>query len=151
MSADIHAAGPDDAEVLAALHARSFTAPWDAAAFRRLLSQPGCDALVVNAPAAVGFIVVRTVVDESEVLTVAVDPDMRGRGLAGRLLAEALTRMSARGSRACYLEVAHDNDAAIALYRAHRFVPCGQRPSYYARGENAANAIIMKRGDNSGA
>ena len=110
-----------------------------------LFRSPGCDALILKSPESVGFILVRTVVDESEILTVAIDPALRGRGLAGRLLSDALARMAARGSRTCFLEVAHDNAAAIALYRAHRFVPCGQRPSYYARGDESAKAIVMKR------
>lgn len=145
MTPAIRVAGIEDAEGLAALHARSFSTPWDADSIRALLRQTGCDALLAAAPAPAGFLLMRTIVDESEILTVAVDPAMRRRGLAGKLLAEGLKRAAALGSRVCHLEVAHDNVAAISLYRAHGFVECGRRPSYYARGHSTVPAIVMKR------
>ena len=40
---------------------------------------------------------------------------------------------AARGCESLFLEVAADNDAAIALYSALDFETVGRRASYYAR------------------
>ena len=73
--------GPADAGRLAVLHATAFDAPWDAAAFAVLLSQPGVFAI----RAEDGFILCRTVLDEAEILTLAVRPSARRSGLGARL------------------------------------------------------------------
>ena len=69
----------DQAQRLAALHATAFDAPWNAAAFSVLLSGPGVFAI----ESADGFILMRAVADEAEILTLAVRPDARGRGEGG--------------------------------------------------------------------
>jgi ribosomal protein S18 acetylase RimI-like enzyme len=58
----------------------------------------------------------------AELLSVAVDPDWRGRG-AGRLLVAAfLAEGVARGSDAAHVVVGADNDGAVALYKQAGFV-----------------------------
>ena len=55
---------------LASIHAEAFDAPWDAAAFSDLLAQAGVIACVETD----GFILIRVVADEAEILTLAVRP-----------------------------------------------------------------------------
>lgn len=141
----IRRAGVEDGALLAALYEKSFTTPWDAKTFADFLAQPACDAFIVAAPQPAGFILVRTVADESEIITLAVDPAQRGRGLAAKLLDAALAHVAQRGAGCCHLEVASDNAAARALYRKFRFEQSGLRRAYYQRGEKAADAISMKR------
>lgn len=75
---------------------------------------------------------------EAELLRIAVDPAHRGRGL-GRTLLEACQRdLAGEGLAQLYLEVRVSNRAAIQLYRACGWEPCGRRPGYYADGEDAA-------------
>jgi len=135
----------EDAAMLAVLYAAAFATPWDAKAFSDFLAQPACDAFIVATPQPAGFILVRTVADECEVITLAVDPKQRGRGLAAQLMATALTHVAQRGATSCHLEVASDNAAALALYRKFRFEQSGLRREYYRRGEKTADAITMKR------
>ena len=121
--------GPADAPRLAALHAEAFDAPWDAAAFATLLDQPGVFAIGNDD----GFILCRIVVDEAEILTLAVRPAAR-RGGVGRRLTEAAADLAATGgAETLFLEVAEDNPAAIALYLAAGFEATGRRRGYYAR------------------
>lgn len=123
-----------DVPALAALHAASFDAGWDAASIGTLLSSPGCFALWLPGRA---FILMRTVLDEAEVITLAVTPPHRRRGLARALLEAAAACCVLRGALTLHLEVAAANTPACALYCALGFRQVGQRPRYYADGGDA--------------
>jgi ribosomal-protein-alanine N-acetyltransferase len=79
----------------------------------------------------VAFIIGRAVADEFEVLNLAVAPVHRRRGIALRLMHEALRVARVGGARRAYLEVRDSNEAAIALYSHLGFTECGRRPRYY--------------------
>lgn len=129
-----------DPDHLAAIHAETFDAPWDAAAFADLLGQAG----VVAVAEADGFILIRVVADEAEILTLAVRPAARRRGIAARLTAEAAAAAQSLGAARLFLEVAEDNAPARALYAALGFQPAGRRRGYYARKDGpAADALIL--------
>lgn len=125
---------------LAGLHAGAFAAPWDAAAFEALLGQAGVFA--IEAPE--GFILIRSVADEAEILTLAVDPAARRRGVGARLVREGAAEAAARGATRLFLEVADDNPAALALYARAGFTEAGRRRGYYARPEGGRqDALIL--------
>lgn len=129
-----------DPDRLAALHASAFDAPWDVPAFRRLLAMPGAE---VEAEAD-GFLMWRRAADEAEIVTLAVRPEARRQGLAGRLLDRAVARARSQGVTRMILEVAHDNGAALALYATRGFVQSGRRRGYYARADGSrADALIL--------
>lgn len=132
---------PDSAAArLAALHAEAFDAPWDAAAFATLLDQPG----VMAAETADGFILIRTVAGEAEILTLAVRPCARRRGVGAELLARGVVLALAGGAGRLFLEVAEDNVAARALYARAGFTEAGRRRGYYARTDGpAADALVL--------
>jgi ribosomal-protein-alanine N-acetyltransferase len=125
---------------LADLHAAAFPAPWDAAAFEALLDQSGV--LAIEAPG--GFILIRTVADEAEILTLAVDPVARRRGLGARLVRDGAAAAAAGGAARLFLEVADDNTAALAVYARAGFLEAGRRPGYYARPDGRPrDALIL--------
>lgn len=75
---------------------------------------------------------------EAELLRIAVDPAHRGEGL-GRILLETCQReLAEEGLVHLFLEVRVSNAAAIRLYKACGWEPCGLRPRYYPDGEDAA-------------
>jgi ribosomal-protein-alanine N-acetyltransferase len=78
----------------------------------------------------VGFSLFRSVVDESELLLLAVHPDQQRRGIGRRLLDDFIDRAHADGATRVHLEV-RDGNPAIAMYRAARFAPVGRRRNYY--------------------
>lgn len=134
------ALGTGAAARLAALHASAFNAPWDAATFETLLGQAGVHLTEV----ADGFILVRTVVDEAEILTLAVRPADRRRGIGAALVARGAANAAAQGATRLFLEVAEDNAAARALYERSGFAEAGRRPGYYARAEGSdQDALIL--------
>ena len=78
-----------------------------------------------------GFALTRQVMDEAELLLIAVLPGQRGKGLGGRLLDHAIAHCAAAGARDMYLEVRDGNIVAIALYKSRGFEVVGRRPGYY--------------------
>jgi ribosomal-protein-alanine N-acetyltransferase len=131
-------AAPADAPKLAALHALAFDHPWSAPEIAGLIAA-GAFALMSDQ----GFILVREAAGEAEVLTLAVAPTARRQGLGRALLDAAIARL---GSAELFLEVAADNIAAIALYRAAGFEQVGVRPGYYARPGGKVDALMFKLG-----
>ena len=75
---------------------------------------------------------------EAELLRIAVDPAHRGHGVGRALLAHCQRELAAEGLELLYLEVRVSNTAAIQLYRACGWKPCGRRGGYYPDGEDAA-------------
>lgn len=144
----VRAVGAEDAARLAELHATSFDPPWTAEDLRELLRAP--DALALCAEDD-GFILVRSVLDEAEVLTLAVRPAARRRGLGRALVEAAADRLALHGVGELRLEVATDNPDAQALYAACGFRPTGRRKGYYARGAGApaVDAVTLTRRLNS--
>ncbi len=130
---------------LAALHARSFTVPrpWAEAEFAAILADPLAFLLVEG---DAGFLVGRAVAGEAELLTIAVAPEARGRGLGGRLVARFLYQARLRGAETAFLEVAAGNSAALSVYRAQGFVDAGRRRGYYHHPDGQAeDALVLSR------
>lgn len=69
---------------------------------------------------------VRPAADDAYLSRIAVAPAHVGRGLGTLLLDRALARARDMGARRLVLDVADDNDAAIAFYRRHGFVEAGR-------------------------
>ncbi|MDJ1158745.1 GNAT family N-acetyltransferase [Chelatococcus sp. SYSU_G07232] len=139
---------PDAAATAARIHAESFARPWDLHEIERMLA----DAAVVGdsvfrgaARQPSGFVLSRIVLDEAEVLTIAVFARDRRRGLARTLLARHLARLAARGVRTLFLEVEEGNAAAIALYRSFGFVQSGRREGYYPKPDGRRAAALTMR------
>jgi ribosomal-protein-alanine N-acetyltransferase len=127
MIPDLFDPATDDVAALAALHATSFAAPWSESALRDLFATLGVFALV----AGEGFILARVAGDEAEILTVAVAPAARRKGLGRALVRSAAARAAAMGATSLFLEVGARNNAAQALYRGLGFVDVGRRKAYY--------------------
>jgi ribosomal-protein-alanine N-acetyltransferase len=139
--------GAEAASRLAAVHASAFSQPWNTLDFERLLGERGviADGLFLGRTTRpAGFALSRIVLDEAEILTIALAPEARGRGHAGALLSRHLDALSRRGVRQVHLEVDEGNVPAIALYRRHRFRETGRRTGYYRKTDGArASALTM--------
>lgn len=149
----------DDAAALAAVHRAAFPVEgehWGEKAFRDLLRQKTVFCLKAIQHGRVGaaaqpphgFVLVREVAGDAEILTVAVHPNKQGHSLGRLLMEEALRELYARRAVSLYLEVAADNVAALRLYRRLGFDEIGRRDGYYARsGRDQAVAALTMRLD----
>lgn len=136
-----------DQRVLADIHSEAFADGWSVEDFDALLDTPGISAFIAGqvSPSGDALIVIRQVADEAEVLTLAVRPSARRRGLARMLLRGAIESLMADAILRLFLEVAADNDAAIALYNVEGFEVIGRRPGYYGRGQDRIDALVLRR------
>ncbi|MBL9052134.1 MAG: GNAT family N-acetyltransferase [Tabrizicola sp.] len=132
-------------EALASLHARCFKTPppWSAADFAGFLGDQLAFLLVEG---DAGFLLGRAVAGEAELLTLAVAPEARRRGLGRKLVARFLYQAQLRGAGKAFLEVSVENVAAIALYESAGFSRSGLRPGYYrdAAGRRS-DALVLAR------
>ncbi len=140
-------AAPERAEEIAALHAKLFTPPWDTNAVRGLLEHPAATSLVAVAgspKAVIGFVIGQLAADEAEILSIGVAPNWQRAGVAAGLL-QGLSRAARRGdAKRIFLDVAEDNEAALALYRKLGFLEAGRRKNYYQRpGSKAVDALTL--------
>jgi ribosomal-protein-alanine N-acetyltransferase len=134
-------AGSTDAGGMAEIHAEAFDHPWSADSFEALLNESGAGALIAGQE---GFILWRTAAGEAEILTLAVAPAVRRRGLARALLTEACKRARNDGAEAMFLEVSDQNAAAVALYDGAGFARAGLRRGYYASLVPPQDALVMR-------
>jgi [ribosomal protein S18]-alanine N-acetyltransferase len=142
--------GAEAADALAAVHALAFDHGWSATDIADILNSPGAFALAVRQDGAPhAFILCRAIAGEAEILTLAIHPALRRRGLGRALLTAAIGAAQAAAAEAMFLEVAADNAAAIGLYAGAGFIRVGARPEYYRRAEGAIDAIAMRRDLNS--
>ena len=124
----IRSAVPADAASLVEIERRCFSDPWSEASFRDALDSPWAFGLVgYSAQNITGYLIGREVAGTGEVLTLAVAPNFRRRGLARALL----STLRRRRVEEVYLEVRESNRSAQALYLSSGFRPVGQRAAYY--------------------
>ena len=119
---------------LADIHASAFSPGWtadDIAAHMDLASDDVID--IAEDGLVCGFAIVRTAVDQSEILTIVVAQAHQRKGLGWALLQLAETRALERSADIMFLDVAADNPAAIHLYEKNGYHQCGKRPGYYRR------------------
>ena len=80
--------------------------------------------------AVAGFALYRTVVDDAELLLLAVDPASQGTGIGRQLLSHFITESKNSGASRIHLEV-RDGNPAIRVYRAAGFEQANRRRDYY--------------------
>jgi ribosomal-protein-alanine N-acetyltransferase len=148
------------APLLAALHAAAFTPRgergWTEDEFLALLSLEGIMGWIAASPEGangaedgerevLGFVLFRALAGEAEIITIASRPDRRRAGVGGALLDAALATSLEADAETLFLEVAEDNDPALALYASRGFVAAGRRKGYYRRGDRRIDALVYNR------
>jgi ribosomal-protein-alanine N-acetyltransferase len=141
-----------DCDALAEIHSAAFRRGWSGAEFESLLVQPGTHALIASYRGAfgrerpAGFNLYRLAADEGEIISIAVVPECRRRGVGRRLLEESMRHLYRDGARSVHLEVEDANQAAIALYRRMDFHETARRAGYYAQErQTPGGALVMLR------
>ena len=133
----------DHLDEVAALERACFPDPWSRNMLKEELENDLAAFLVAldEQEAVAGYAGLQVVLDEGYILNVAVRPDCRRQGVAGKLLQVFLN--FARGNRLSFLtlEVRASNYPAIALYGSRGFRGAGRRKNYYEHPRE--DAVIM--------
>jgi ribosomal-protein-alanine N-acetyltransferase len=91
-----------------------------------------------------GFIVVRILSPEMEILNLVVAAGSRRRGVAAKLFASAQEEAREENVSRVFLEVRESNSTAIAFYERIGFSKMGLRADYYR--DPIEDAILMEKG-----
>jgi ribosomal protein S18 acetylase RimI-like enzyme len=139
---EVERAARADAPALARLAAAALLEPWSEAGFAAEIGAAASRVWVIRGPAGalVGYLAAQRVLDELQVISLAVVAPSRRRGLGRALVEHALAAES--GLAAAHLEVRSDDAGALAFYQRLRFAPVGRRPGFYPGG---IDAISMTR------
>ena len=121
-----------------------FSAPWSEASVREELTNPLSLWLVSLVDGQVaGYVGSQTVLDEADMMNLAVAPRHRRQGIARQLVEALGDALRAQGVQSLTLEVRASNEAAIQLYRSLGFTQVGRRPNYYTKPRE--DALILRK------
>lgn len=114
--------------------------PWTVGVVESELKSESSKAFVYTGDegAVQGFVDIKILYDEADLMHIAVAEDMRGQGIGAKLLAKAIEEAE---EKAIALEVRQSNFKAINLYEKYDFLREGTRKNYY----HGEDAVLMWR------
>jgi len=141
----VRVARPADADAILALERASFTIPWSEESIRSDLEDNAAARYWVAEVdgRVVGYVGLWRVLDEGQIMDVAVLPSHRRHGVATRLLEALIEDCAAAGIDRLLLEVREKNVGALALYEGLGFEREGLRKGYYP--DDGDSAVLMGR------
>jgi ribosomal-protein-alanine N-acetyltransferase len=140
--------GAEDIAQVTAIEVEVTPEPWNSKQFQQSLDDHQC--LVICLQGAdhpivpIGYMILATVVDQAEILNIAIDPQYQGHSLGSQLLNYALQSLPAIIEEVL-LEVRVSNFPAISLYFNYGFIEVGRRRDYYRTEFGREDAILMTR------
>ncbi len=121
-----------DAPAAAALEQLCFSDPWGMDEFREIEESRLDRGIAAWADGRfMGYVILRMVAGEGEILRVAVEPSGRRQGIGRMLVAAAKSAAEQENGEKLFLEVRAGNQAAIRLYHSSGFSEYGTRKNYY--------------------
>lgn len=91
-----------------------------------------------------GFLLLRVIQDEAEILSIGVKKRVRRNGIGKYLIEQAKRFSTLHQLRSILLEVAETNRNAVGFYKKQGFLKIGIRNNYYVFSDkNKKNALIM--------
>ena len=141
--------GKEDAEAASGILRESPEAVvWSAPIIRDLLATTGVSGFIAKRDSrATGLILGREVLDEGEILNLAVAKGNRRRGEGTALSRQMMNSFAMRGVQRVFLEVRESNLGAIAFYETLGFRRVGRRQGYYQQPPEAA--LILEHSTNN--
>jgi len=129
---------------IAQLEEICFSDPWSERSIASELDNQLAFWLVaVEEGSVAGYIGSQTVMDETDMMNVAVHPDFRRKGIAEALVNSLVEQLRKMGSHCLTLEVRVSNAPAIALYEKLGFTEIGRRKNYYRNPRE--DALILRK------
>lgn len=118
------------------------THPWNKQQFRESLASYQCT-VYEQVDQVVGFCILQPVLDEANLLLMAIHPSQQGKGLGYKLLDQSIQQLKNNPIQ-IFLEVRESNTAAIRLYEKTGFHQIDVRKNYYPNPDGSReHAVIM--------
>ncbi len=135
----------ENLNAVAALELQCFSTPWSRQSFKDAIDSDNYEyvAAITSEGALVGYAGMQVVLDEAEITNIAVDGQLRNRGIASKLLEALVTLCARRGVKYLHLEVRESNEAARHLYEKKGFEIDGMRKNFYQK--PTENAVLMTK------
>ena len=132
-----------DLEKILPIEEACFTDPWTKQNFLDSLNEKTAHLLVIESEAGdvAGYACLYQVLDEGEIVNVAIDPIHRQKGLGAKMVKELMNLGRKLGAERFFLEVRKGNAAGRALYTSLGFVECGIRKGFYDNPKE--DAVLM--------
>lgn len=127
---------------VAEIEALCFSVPWSRAALELMIDRDVLALVALDGERVVGYVGMMCVLDEGQVLNLAVHPDARRQGIARMLMESAEYHAGARGLCILSLEVRESNAAARALYCSLGWSEAGVRKGFYSHPTEDAFVMI---------
>ena len=129
---------------VAALEKLCFSDPWSENSVASELNNPLSLWLVaLDGERLAGYVGSQTVMDESDMMNLAVHPDYRCQGIGRRLVDELIKELKKKGSQRLTLEVRVSNEPAKRLYDELGFSEIAVRKRYYSHPKE--DALILRK------
>ena len=129
---------------VAALEKLCFSDPWSENSVASELKNPLSLWLVaLDGDAVAGYVGSQSVLGESDMMNIAVDPNYRRQGVAAALIEDLVLQLKQKGNRCLTLEVRASNEPAVKLYEKLGFAQIGRRPNYYRNPKE--DALILRK------
>ena len=129
---------------VAALEKLCFSDPWSENSVASELNNPLSLWLVaLDGERLAGYVGSQTVMDESDMMNLAVHPDYRCQGIGSRLVDELIKELKKIGSQRLTLEVRVSNEPAKRLYDELGFSEIAVRKRYYSHPKE--DALILRK------
>ena len=127
---------------IARLEKLCFSDPWSEKSIATELDcRLSCWLVALEEETVLGYVGSQTVIDESDMMNLAVHPDYRRQGIGEALVDALAERLRSKGSKTLTLEVRDSNAPAIALYEKLGFASVGRRPNYYRNPKEDARIL----------
>lgn len=131
-----------DIDQVYAIEKKVQTHPWSKSQFEDAVNSYRCHVVEENNQ-VIAFCLMQPVLDEANLLLMAVDPNHQGQGLGTLILEKAIEQLGDQCVQ-IFLEVRESNAAAIALYEKIGFHQIDVRKNYYPKTDGGKeHAIIM--------
>ena len=135
---------PEHVQAIAELEKVCFSAPWSERSIASELTNPLALWLVAeNDGKVIGYIGSQSVLDEADMMNIAVSQDFRRLGVAETLVNSLIAQLRDGGVHSLCLEVRESNEPAKSLYKKLGFEQVGRRPNYYLNPKEAA--LILRK------
>lgn len=131
----------DDISQISEIEQQITPHPWRESQFIDSHVKHSCLSLTLNSQ-VIGYAIYHVVVDEAEILNIAIAKPFQGKG-HGRVLLDYLIAAVMKRAKRLFLEVRVSNDSAIQLYNNAGFVEICLRTNYYQTADGPEDAILM--------